>query len=112
MRMLVAGCSVILGLLAAPEWARQMGPEARGGVANPPVVTRSPEGWSREVPVTPRDSPLGRLTPYASSSNQPLAPQLSQGPRALCGGPSSYARRGQAAVSSGIKRSAKIVPAC
>ncbi len=55
--MLVAGCSVILGLLAAPEWARQMapnppgsGPEARGGIANPPVVTRSPEvGPDRRV---------------------------------------------------------------
>jgi enterochelin esterase family protein len=55
--MLVAGCSVILGLLAAPGRARQTapnppdrGPGAGGGVANLPVVTRSPEvGPDRRV---------------------------------------------------------------
>ena len=57
MRVLVAGCSVILGLWAASGRARQMapnppgpGPGARGGVANLPVVTRSPEaGPDRRV---------------------------------------------------------------
>ena len=50
MRTLVAGCSVILGLWAAPGRAWQTAPnppgrglEERGGVANLPVVTRSPE---------------------------------------------------------------------
>jgi len=57
MRMLVAGSSVILGVLAASGWAQQTapnppgrGPGSRGGVANLPVVTRSPEvGPGRRV---------------------------------------------------------------
>src|ERR1035437_916999 len=49
---------------------------------------------SRDVPVTPRARHSAAMAPYASSSsNQPLPPQLSQGPRELDGVSSPYPRR-------------------